>query len=32
MSMTLDQLDQLAASGFDGDLVRKELVRKYARP
>ena len=31
MSMTLDQLDQLAASVFDGYLVRKDLVRKYAR-
>jgi ATP-dependent Lon protease len=31
MSMTLDPLDQLAASVFDGYLVRKDLVRKYAR-
>jgi len=31
MSMTLDSLDQLAASVFDGYLVRKDLVRKYAR-
>ena len=31
MSMTLDNLDQLAASVFDGYLVRKDLVRKYAR-
>ncbi len=31
MSMTLDKLDQLAASAFDGYLVRKDLVRKYAR-
>jgi len=29
--MTLDPLDQLAASVFDGYLVRKDLVRKYAR-
>jgi ATP-dependent Lon protease len=27
----MDQLDQLAASAFDGYLVRKDLVRKYAR-
>src|SRR6266849_8747859 len=31
MSVTLDQLDQLAASVFDGYLVRKDLVRRYAR-
>jgi ATP-dependent Lon protease len=31
MSMTLDHLDQIAASVFDGYLVRKDLVRKYAR-
>src|SRR5690606_36578138 len=31
MSMTLDSLDQLAASVFDGYLVRKDLVRKYSR-
>ncbi|WP_080315813.1 BREX system Lon protease-like protein BrxL [Burkholderia pseudomallei] len=31
MSMTLDNLDQIAASVFDGYLVRKDLVRKYAR-
>src|SRR6266545_257857 len=31
MSMTLDALDSLAASVFDGYLVRKDLVRKYAR-
>src|SRR5436190_19486217 len=31
MSMTLDALDRLAASTFDGYLVRKDLVRKYAR-
>src|SRR5438445_4126682 len=29
--MVLDQLDKLAASAFDGYLVRKDLVRKYAR-
>jgi len=31
MSITLDHLDQLAASVFDGYLVRKDLVRKYSR-
>jgi ATP-dependent Lon protease len=31
MNVTMDQLDQLAASAFDGYLVRKDLVRKYAR-
>jgi len=31
MTMTLDHLDQLAASVFDGYLVRKDLVRKYSR-
>lgn len=31
MSLTLDNLDQLAAAVFDGYLVRKDLVRKYAR-
>src|SRR5260370_1460829 len=31
MSMELDQLDRLAASAFDGYLVRKDLVRKYSR-
>ncbi|MEW5880430.1 MAG: BREX system Lon protease-like protein BrxL [Pseudomonadota bacterium] len=31
MSMDLDALDRLAASAFDGYLVRKDLVRKYAR-
>lgn len=31
MSVTLDDLDRLAASVFDGYLVRKDLVRKYAR-
>ena len=29
--MELDTLDQLAAKPFDGFLVRKDLVRKYAR-
>lgn len=31
MSMELDQLDKMAASLFDGYLVRKDLVRKYSR-
>lgn len=31
MTMTLDALDTLAASVFDGYLVRKDLVRQYAR-
>jgi len=31
MSIIFDSLDQLAASVFDGYLVRKDLVRKYAR-
>ena len=31
MSVTMDQLDRLAASAFDGYLVRKDLVRKYSR-
>jgi ATP-dependent Lon protease len=31
MSGALDHLDKLAASAFDGYLVRKDLVRKYAR-
>src|ERR1051325_5967685 len=29
--MQMDHLDRLAASAFDGFLVRKDLVRKYAR-
>jgi ATP-dependent Lon protease len=29
--MTLDQLDTVAASAFEGYLVRKDLVRKYSR-
>jgi ATP-dependent Lon protease len=31
MSIELDQLDNVAASVFDGYLVRKDLVRKYSR-
>src|SRR5256884_7821681 len=31
MTMILDRLDKIAASGLDGYLVRKDLVRKYAR-
>lgn len=31
MSVAMDSLDRLAASAFDGYLVRKDLVRKYAR-
>lgn len=31
MSVELDNLDKLAASVFDGYLVRKDLVRKYSR-
>ena len=31
MSMELDHLDLLAAKTYDGFLVRKDLVRKYAR-
>src|SRR5258705_6403351 len=30
-NMELDHLDQLAASSFDGYLVRKDLVRRYSR-
>lgn len=30
-TVTMDHLDNLAASVFDGYLVRKDLVRKYAR-
>ena len=29
--MELDHLDQLASSAFQGYIVRKDLVRKYAR-
>lgn len=31
MSAELDHLDKLAATAFDGYLVRKDLVRKYSR-
>jgi ATP-dependent Lon protease len=31
MTVTMDRLDQIAASVFDGYLVRKDLVRQYAR-
>ena len=31
MKLELDTLDQRAAKAFDGYLVRKDLVRKYAR-
>jgi len=31
MSVTLDNLDKLAATAFQGYLVRKDLVRKYSR-
>ena len=31
MTTVLDNLDQLAASQFEGYLVRKDLVRKYSR-
>jgi ATP-dependent Lon protease len=31
MTVTLDALDQTAATAFDGYLVRKDLVRKYSR-
>jgi ATP-dependent Lon protease len=31
MSIELDELDRLAASVFDGYLVRKDLVRRYSR-
>ena len=31
MTIELDRLDRLAASALDGYLVRKDLVRKYAR-
>jgi len=30
-SVNMDQLDKIAASAFEGYLVRKDLVRKYAR-
>jgi ATP-dependent Lon protease len=31
MTMQLDALDKLAATAFDGYLVRKDLVRRYSR-
>ena len=31
MTMTMDDLDKLGASAFQGYLVRKDLVRKYSR-
>src|SRR5579859_1113111 len=31
MSLELDALDRLAASVYDGYIVRKDLVRKFAR-
>ena len=31
MNLELDHLDERAAKAFDGYLVRKDLVRKYAR-
>jgi ATP-dependent Lon protease len=31
MTITMDPTDKLAATAFDGYLVRKDLVRKYAR-
>ena len=31
MSLAMDALDLLAASAYDGYLVRKDLVRKYSR-
>jgi len=31
MILTMDALDQLAATAYDGYLVRKDLVRKYSR-
>src|SRR5438094_6603352 len=31
MILTMDALDKLAASAFDGYLVRKDLVRRYSR-
>ena len=29
--MELDNLDRVAASAFEGYMVRKDLVRKYSR-
>jgi ATP-dependent Lon protease len=31
MSFTMDRLDHMGATAFDGYLVRKDLVRKYSR-
>src|SRR5246500_446622 len=31
MTVTMDVLDEKAATAFDGYLVRKDLVRKYSR-
>ena len=31
MKVELDPLDRLAATAFEGYLVRKDLVRKYSR-
>ena len=31
MTVKLDHLDEIAASSFEGYLVRKDLVRKYSR-
>jgi ATP-dependent Lon protease len=31
MAIELDHLDRIGAAAFDGFLVRKDLVRKYAR-
>jgi ATP-dependent Lon protease len=31
MAVTIDTLDEVAAKAFEGYLVRKDLVRKYAR-
>ena len=31
MPMDLDDLDRIAADAFDGYIVRKDLVRKFAR-
>lgn len=31
IAVQMDQLDQIAAAAFEGYLVRKDLVRKYAR-
>ena len=31
MAVELDQLDRIAADAFEGFIVRKDLVRKFAR-